>query len=871
MFEPTKSVPDVALQTKSTNNNLTNVKYSNNRNKQTNKHRQQQQSKLKGYNNKAEAFISKGAQSIVRMRGLPFTCDAKQVVDFFASTENKTKSCEVFCGEEGVLFVRNHDEKPTGDAFVLFANDEQAKRAIAKHHQNIGTRYVELFRSTVSEVQQVLSISMGGPGAPAASAPGEHQTPARQQQSGLKQHNQTAKLVSPTSDLRGARTASKTKSPVSLTTNVGTNHDPTQLENKSAFPALSESSVVWQRPDAATYAQVAHLKQSNVAPASSNVAQQKEEQAEQKLVSKSDKIENEFETIETSAKIDCNTNETTIASNQAIAVVVSTDAVQSTKCNTPNTEANIIKTNGAKSSALSVVDSRAAATCPADISPNSCSSSSSSTSSTASSSLSAGYVSPSAQSPILSSCSSSENTSSCESAYKATQQYSHPNQQHHHHHQHTSHHSYQHGSRRYHHYHRHSNNIARYHPGYVYHQPQHNAAGLHQSLVYNPELLQQHQHQQQQSNMPQAQYPSQQHPLAAYTTSQQHAPMSAYYQQPSYVVSSMGQPMATTSSASEVYPGALDPALTSRRDCIRLRGLPFEAQIEDVLNFLGKHSENILYQGVHMVYSAQGQPTGEAIIQMSSSRAAAATAQEAHRRVMSVGKKQRYIEVIPSSIDDMKPTLGYGLTAFAASRAGYPLHPIPAYAYAANPDHIDLGSPYSASCHAQLISYSDQCCPTTSTSSLPVEPIEASQAEDETDVGGPSTPNGTKEATANSQDSDGAGTPSSSTVAATAVPTSDKNSIVTTDDENTSVTDQSANEVEDVKTDDGIDSPSQPELTSIPQTTTTTVINSSSYQVQQQQAIMAAAQAAAYYPILYYYPPHQQMLTAAAPATNRYH
>lgn len=43
----------------------------------------------------------------------------------------------------------------------------------------------------------------------------------------------------------------------------------------------------------------------------------------------------------------------------------------------------------------------------------------------------------------------------------------------------------------------------------------------------------------------------------------------------------------------------------TRRDCIRLRGLPYEAQVEHILEFLGEHAKNIVYQGVHMVYNAQ--------------------------------------------------------------------------------------------------------------------------------------------------------------------------------------------------------------------------------------------------------------------------
>ena len=43
----------------------------------------------------------------------------------------------------------------------------------------------------------------------------------------------------------------------------------------------------------------------------------------------------------------------------------------------------------------------------------------------------------------------------------------------------------------------------------------------------------------------------------------------------------------------------------TRKDCVRLRGLPYEAQVEHILEFLGDYAKNIVYQGVHMVYNAQ--------------------------------------------------------------------------------------------------------------------------------------------------------------------------------------------------------------------------------------------------------------------------
>ena len=62
-------------------------------------------------------------------------------------------------GEDGVLFVKKADGRATGDAFVLFQSEEMASRALQKHREVIGSRYIELFRSTTAEVQQVCSTN----------------------------------------------------------------------------------------------------------------------------------------------------------------------------------------------------------------------------------------------------------------------------------------------------------------------------------------------------------------------------------------------------------------------------------------------------------------------------------------------------------------------------------------------------------------------------------------------------------------------------------------------------------------------------------------------------------------------------------------
>lgn len=57
----------------------------------------------------------------------------------------------------------------------------------------------------------------------------------------------------------------------------------------------------------------------------------------------------------------------------------------------------------------------------------------------------------------------------------------------------------------------------------------------------------------------------------------------------------------------------------------------------------------------------QGQPSGEAFIQMDSEEAAHASAQQKHNKYMMFGKKYRYIEVFQCSGDDMNLVLNGGL------------------------------------------------------------------------------------------------------------------------------------------------------------------------------------------------------------------
>jgi len=121
-----------------------------------------------GNNTEAQEFLGRGGQVIIRMRGLPYDCSARQVIDFFNTGEDP---CEVLDEDHGVLFVKKPDGRATGDAFVLFQEEGDGEKALQKHKEVIGSRYIELFRSTTAEVQQVLNRSTEPMAAAKASVP----------------------------------------------------------------------------------------------------------------------------------------------------------------------------------------------------------------------------------------------------------------------------------------------------------------------------------------------------------------------------------------------------------------------------------------------------------------------------------------------------------------------------------------------------------------------------------------------------------------------------------------------------------------------------------------------------------------------------
>lgn len=85
---------------------------------------------------------------VLKLRGLPYSATETDIVDFFRDYDVK---------EENVRIARRPDGKVTGEAYVEFASADVAKKAMSKDKMTIGSRYVELFPSSLEDARRAES------------------------------------------------------------------------------------------------------------------------------------------------------------------------------------------------------------------------------------------------------------------------------------------------------------------------------------------------------------------------------------------------------------------------------------------------------------------------------------------------------------------------------------------------------------------------------------------------------------------------------------------------------------------------------------------------------------------------------------------
>ncbi|KAG7280958.1 hypothetical protein CRUP_022969 [Coryphaenoides rupestris] len=89
---------------------------------------------------------------LVHAKGLPWACTAEAVLQFFSE-------CRVRGGVKGVHLTLNDRGKPSGQALIEMADEGDVGKALEKHRQYLGLRYVEVYEVTNSDAEAMLKAS----------------------------------------------------------------------------------------------------------------------------------------------------------------------------------------------------------------------------------------------------------------------------------------------------------------------------------------------------------------------------------------------------------------------------------------------------------------------------------------------------------------------------------------------------------------------------------------------------------------------------------------------------------------------------------------------------------------------------------------
>lgn len=99
--------------------------------------------------------VEPATTSIVKLRGLPFSAGPERVLEFFDDPSLDIPSLPPV---DKVLIATGPDKRPTGMAFVEFESIDIANKALKKHKQSMGNRYIEIFPATEDDRARFLPV-----------------------------------------------------------------------------------------------------------------------------------------------------------------------------------------------------------------------------------------------------------------------------------------------------------------------------------------------------------------------------------------------------------------------------------------------------------------------------------------------------------------------------------------------------------------------------------------------------------------------------------------------------------------------------------------------------------------------------------------
>ncbi|XP_041855941.1 G-rich sequence factor 1 [Melanotaenia boesemani] len=93
---------------------------------------------------------------IVQVKGLPWSCTSQDLLQFFSE-------CRIHDGEKGIHLTVDKLGRPSGQAFIEMEHEDDVRKALEKHRQYLGPRYVEVFEVTNTIAETILKTTVQAP------------------------------------------------------------------------------------------------------------------------------------------------------------------------------------------------------------------------------------------------------------------------------------------------------------------------------------------------------------------------------------------------------------------------------------------------------------------------------------------------------------------------------------------------------------------------------------------------------------------------------------------------------------------------------------------------------------------------------------
>ncbi|GAB5361859.1 hypothetical protein AAMO2058_000749100 [Amorphochlora amoebiformis] len=104
----------------------------------------------KGSAHKSTGRVSKDSY-VLRLRGVPFSSDLRDIEAFMEKAH-----------PEGIHIIYDSNGRPSGEAYVELGSEKDQRRGMEMHRKHLGSRYIEVFESSVIELERALERGNGG-------------------------------------------------------------------------------------------------------------------------------------------------------------------------------------------------------------------------------------------------------------------------------------------------------------------------------------------------------------------------------------------------------------------------------------------------------------------------------------------------------------------------------------------------------------------------------------------------------------------------------------------------------------------------------------------------------------------------------------